>query len=719
MWVNEKKNLHKRKFMERLDDAEGRYRVLLLGIGDNTEAKREFFCKKISEIYGISLPLLRKIVGQYPSVLKKNLTLNKAITLARTLKSFGALLSIEERRDSSAVSLEFQEMEPHQLALESSYLKRAPSGTWNVIGRIRNISGKDLNDIWALIQLYDHYENFLYFEEVPIPINPLPPNAACPFKAVLEGDLPLKTVSIAFKNSSGTPIPAVDRGEKKEWTAVKWETKDEEEGISSSPFPSVEEGGAPSMNQSSLPSELFQPSEVSTFSPPPEEAYSKVPGEEEKIPEGNLPGNNLLFSDEETRPEKGPQPITTVESEMSLPMTEDIQKFVALGGEATSNGNRNLAISDEAIFPGKEPGRAEKSEELTLNVDRIEPRKEEVEESVPESEPSSSVSNFLHDQEETMRRAVDVTKPEPSATQRKDMFQEARFDFSIFEEASKLLEEISQEPLKREKEEPPPYPWIEDFKNSVEAFYQKTNDAFCSWFISCRNSEGLDNPYHSLLTILTHARFVQKDQTEKAFENTQKVFKLLPQSDLRLEEIPFLEGTLFFTGENWTVLFHRAVPKLRQVANNILERKKWNAPDLERLIQVIPHMSDKNSHLAIRWIQELIPDVVEIDSSMITVSVGESLYRVGSRLGVVDPHFDPYQGKNSIGDVKIQAFGRMAFPQSPWKIEEPMAWLGLEKEQGGGGHCLPTQPYCEGCLFETFCSKLYPDLNPSEKGMRT
>jgi hypothetical protein len=153
------------------------------------------------------------------------------------------------------------------------------------------------------------------------------------------------------------------------------------------------------------------------------------------------------------------------------------------------------------------------------------------------------------------------------------------------------------------------------------------------------------------------------------------------------------------------------------VANQLIEKKQWNAPDLERLIQIIPHMGDRNSRLAIRWIHELIPEEVDIDASTIPISIGESLYRVGARLGVVDPHFDTVQGKNSIGDLKIQAFARMAFPQFPWKIEEPMTWLGIGTEDGGAGYCLPTQPQCEGCLFETFCPKLYSDFNPSEKGM--
>ncbi len=205
-------------------------------------------------------------------------------------------------------------------------------------------------------------------------------------------------------------------------------------------------------------------------------------------------------------------------------------------------------------------------------------------------------------------------------------------------------------------------------------------------------------------------------QSGEALENTQKVFKQIVQPKLRLEEIPPLAGTKFFSEENWRDLFHRAFPKLKQVANNILEIKRWNALDLERLIQVIPHMSDKNSRMTVRWINELIPDFVEIDFTNTPISIGESLYRVASRLGVVDPHFDYYQGMNSMGDIKIQSFAQAAFPQYPMKIEEPMTWVGMEEEEGG--HCLSIQPRCEGCLFESFCAKLYFDFNPSEKAMR-
>ena len=702
--------------MERIDDGERRYRVLLLGIGDNTEEKRDSFCKNISEIYGIPFPLLKKITERCPTVLKKNLTLDKAVTLAKTLKSFGALISVEERRNSFAVSLEFQHGEPHGLALESSYLRRTPSGVWNVIGRVRNISEESLSDTWVLIQIFDDDEETLSFEEVPIPINPLPSKEASPFKVVFEEGLPVKRVSLAFKNASGTAVPAVDRRERKGWVEVKWEMEDEEDDLSSSSFLSIEGMERLSVSPPN-PSvvETFQPSEPLVSPPLAEEPLLKISQGENKIPQEELPSDKLPPFFKDVFPETGSEPAGSVEAQMSLPMTEDIQKMMALGEEKVSVDNS--AILEEEIPTGKGPEPIGKDEDLTLGFEMIEAQEQKTEGTTSGGGPSLSVPASLLEKEETKKGLVDLMNLEPSATQRKEMFQEARFDGSIFEEASKLLEEISKEPVKREKEEPPPFPWVEDFRSSVEGYYQKHRELFPSWFNSCRHSEGLDHPYRSALTILTHARFNQKNQSEKALENTQKVFRLLHQSNLSLEQIPPLEGTPFFTGESWRELFHRAIPKLQQVANQIIEKKQWNAPDLERLIQIIPHMGDRNSQLAIRLIHELIPEEVDIDASTIPISIGESLYRVGARLGVVDPHFDTVQGKNSIGDLKIQAFARMAFPRFPWKIEEPMSWLGIGTEDGGAGYCLPTQPQCEGCLFETFCPKLYSDFNPSEKGM--
>jgi hypothetical protein len=524
-------------------------------------------------------------------------------------------------------------MVPYQLALESSYLRRTQSGAWNVIGRAKNISNKSLNDIWVLVQLFDNLEEFITFEETPIPINPLPPGEASPFKVVFEGDLPILRVSITFKNSSGYPLPTEDRRKKKEWVEV---------GIKD------ENGGRPQSIEITEPSERILV-----------EKFSDVQRE----------------SIQPSEPEVTPFP------------PEESWEMEGKGGERDLAEAPLLRFKDVSLEIMSET--KEKREDITLRMlDENENQRGEELETLLENEPSQTGS-------------LPVSP-------------------SSFDENTQFIEEISgrtgEEEEEEEEEKPHPFPWIEDFRNSIETYYKIKRDIFSIWFETRQKEDGFANHLHSLLTILVHARFDQMSQSGEALENTQKVFKQIVQPKLRLEEIPPLAGTKFFSEENWRDLFHRAFPKLKQVANNILEIKRWNALDLERLIQVIPHMSDKNSRMTVRWINELIPDFVEIDFTNTPISIGESLYRVASRLGVVDPHFDYYQGMNSMGDIKIQSFAQAAFPQYPMKIEEPMTWVGMEEEEGG--HCLSIQPRCEGCLFESFCAKLYFDFNPSEKAMR-
>ncbi len=137
---------------------------------------------------------------------------------------------------------------------------------------------------------------------------------------------------------------------------------------------------------------------------------------------------------------------------------------------------------------------------------------------------------------------------------------------------------------------------------------------------------------------------------------------------------------------------------------------------MERLVQVIPHMGPRNSQEAVKRMSELIGDVVDLDLSGASINVEKDLYRVAARLGVVDPRVDRYEGPHSGGNSKIQSFAEAGFPQNPGKVEKPMTDMGRGEEEGG--HCFPTRPWCEGCLFETFCPKLYVDFDPSENGMK-
>jgi hypothetical protein len=232
---------------------------------------------------------------------------------------------------------------------------------------------------------------------------------------------------------------------------------------------------------------------------------------------------------------------------MSLPMTEDIQKIMALAEDKVSINN--APMPEEEM--GQKNSRTDREDEdLTLNLEMIEPQEQKIEGTTPGDGPALSVSASLPEKEENKKNLGDLMNAELSAGQRREMFQEGRFDVSIFEEASKLLEEISKEPVKREKEEPPPIPWIQDFRDAVEKYYQKNRDSFYSWFNSCRHLEGWDHPYGSALTILTHARFNQKTNLKRLLK-IPKRFSLLHQSNLSLEQIPPLEGTPFFAGENW------------------------------------------------------------------------------------------------------------------------------------------------------------------------
>jgi hypothetical protein len=633
----------KRVTMERMNQVEGRYRVILIGIENHTEERKEYFLNSFSKHYGLSSSQLRKIVDHCPIVLKENLTLKKAKTLAKTLQHYGATVSIEERRDLSPIFLEFQKIAPYQVALESAYLRRTPSEGWNLIGRVKNISEESLNDTWVLIQLFDALEEFLTFEEVPIPINPLPAGESSPFKVVLEGDIPIQKVSISFKNSSGNILPASDRRKR------KWVEGD---------IPEYD-GKTPSVQIRETSEEISRPHEIEVS--PASEEINQEKGE---VREGTL--GEPIFSEIGERPLEAVPEIPEKNKDIMLRMVEESRPL----------GEEGLEIALEH-----------------------------------ETSQASTISGLEEGVEEGGKALLEWAPPIEDG---REKFQESPLDTCSHEEGLQRIEDISAVTEKGE-EELPPFLWIEDFRQSIEIYYQNPRDQFINWFKTQQKYGGFVDSAHSLLTILVYARFNQMNQLEKALKNTEREFRLILQPELRLEEISPLEGTPFFSGEIWRDLFFRAIPKLKQVANNIIEKKKWNALDLERLIQVIPHISIQNSRMSVRLIHELISGVVKIDFSDTPIYIRESLYRVASRLGVVNPYFDYYQGRNSMGDLKIQSFAKDAFPQYPIKIEEPMTWMGVKEE---GGHCFPFQPQCEGCLFETFCPRLYFNLNPSEKGMR-
>ncbi len=657
--------------MARVNQEEGRYRVLLVGIGENTPEEKESFSQLVSKTYTISFPLLRRIVDRSPIVLKKNLSRKKAEMLAKTLKTFGATISVEERRNDPPVSLEFEELVPYRLALESACIRRTQRGIWSLIGRARNISDEPLTDTWVLVQLFNNPEELIGFEETPLAINPLPAGEISPFRVILEGDSSVRRVSVAFKNASGEPVPTLDQRKKMDWVQVEI---DDGPSFSSSWVDAGFGGKSDSVEPAEIPEKTVPgieqeiPSELLSSEPeqiPPlllsEEPEEEQEGSTERIPE-QPPSLILEPSEEIFEPSPGPPRV-------------DLSSEKSVSERAAGEG----MVEDEALRP-EQPGGTTDGGGAAVELKVL----------TEEEEPDSS-----------------------------------RLDVSVFEEATRLLEDISEGPgevksaeeiEKGVEEQLLSFPWIEHFRDAVRAFYQRPKDIFSIWFEERRKEGELKEALHAVLTILVHSRFDQGSRSIKALENTQRVCRLVAQSNLLLDEIPRLEETPFISGEVWRELFHRALPKIQQIGRTILERNKWKGFELERLIQVIPHMGHRNSRLAARWLSGLIPDVVEIDFSDTPVTVEESFYRVASRLGIIDPHFDHYQGTNSMANVKIQSFSKTAYPQNPLEVEEPMDWTGGTEERGG--HCFPVRPRCEGCLFESFCPKLYISFDPAEKGMR-
>jgi len=645
--------------MDRPNEEES-YRVLLKGIREDSEEKRESFCRLVSKRYGIPYSFLKRILDKCPIVLKKNLPFRKAAALTKVLIQYGALVSIEERRDASPIFLEFQELYPHRVALESSRIWRTSKGTWNITGRMRNISRENLNNTWVLVQFFENSGTLTTFEEVPLSINPLPPGEASPFRVLFEGDFPIHQVSVAFKSGGGFPIPAEDRRKKEVWAEIN--IPDEGEQRPSAP-PSPPEGKAPAVDATSLvvrdsvetkplpmesPGDTLEP-EVIPFSP--------VQEDRGETPDEAVLEESLAFSLEETPLEdeiKTPREIETPPQSTSAPVIEkEIPRLVS-DEEATT---RPMVSDAEAPPRPMEP-------ERTL------------------SGKDEDASNL---------------------------------DASVLREATQLLDRIARTPGAGDEGERLS-PWMEKLRSSIQSYSQYENQPFVTWFRTCTEEHRFENDLHSLLIILTHARFDQGTDPEKSLGNTQKVVQYLVQQNPSLQEIPPLEKTKYFSAEQWRTLFHKAIPRIQQIGREILTKGKWDGQELERMIQVIPHMSSKTSRRAVRWIHGLIPKVVEIDFSTTPVLIGEDLYRVACRLGVTDPNFDYVHNPDSVGYEKIQRFAKEAFPQDPVKIEEPMTEVGMNG--GRMGHCFSVRPRCEGCLFETFCPKLYLQMDPAKKGMR-
>ena len=262
--------------------------------------------------------------------------------------------------------------------------------------------------------------------------------------------------------------------------------------------------------------------------------------------------------------------------------------------------------------------------------------------------------------------------------------------------------------------------WLDHFRNIVLRYNEhRISDPFMAWFREQDRNGLFTNNFERTLIVLIDARFDQQTTAEKALENTSRVFRArVLNKKLERNDIPPLIPRRRMTVERWTDLFYTAIPKLYRLTARIIENQQWGAENLLDLMQSprykVPYLGIKTSRLAVRWLHELVPDMA-IDMSDFKIPVDVLVYRVASRLGLIDPKVDKYYGKGSPADLKIQSFAKRVFPENPWFLDEALWSTGRQASKGG--HCYPTHPNLDGCIFEDICPKKCVEFDPSEMGM--
>jgi hypothetical protein len=244
-------------------------------------------------------------------------------------------------------------------------------------------------------------------------------------------------------------------------------------------------------------------------------------------------------------------------------------------------------------------------------------------------------------------------------------------------------------------------------------------DPFMTWFRARDPAGAFSSVFEKVLIVLIDARFDQQTRAEHALDNTKRVFRAgALKRVIERDEVPLMIPRQRMTTDRWTDLFYTSQRRLRRLANRIVEQPRWSASALLACMlsrdYKVPYLGLKTSRLAVRWLHELVPEL-DIDMSDFMVPVDVLVYRVASRLGIIDPHVDTYAGADSPADRKIQSFAKVLFPHNPWYLDEPLWSTGRQPAQGG--HCYPTAPHCHGCLFDDVCLKQSTDLDPSTIGM--
>ena len=183
------------------------YKVLFLGITNDTAEGRREFTRVISKRFHIPPERFEYLISKPPVLLKRGLSLAKAEALVKEFRSMGGKVQLMAEEAIPLLQLEYKAGKEPLLQLES-LSSSFQGGKIEVTGRVRNISSHPLQGVKVIAQFFDSRDQFIIYEESPIAFSLLHPDQSSPFKVIREGDTQVGRISIAFKGEDGAVVEA-------------------------------------------------------------------------------------------------------------------------------------------------------------------------------------------------------------------------------------------------------------------------------------------------------------------------------------------------------------------------------------------------------------------------------------------------------------------------------------------------------------------------------
>jgi hypothetical protein len=181
------------------------YKVLFLGVGNNSAQGRKDFLRNISKRFHISPEKANYLISKTPMLLKTGLSRAKADALVKEFASLGGRAQFITEEETPLLELEFEAGKTPLLQLE--FLNSSSKeGRIEVIGRVKNISSHPLRGVKVVVQFFDFRDHFIIYEESPIAFSFLDSDQCSPFKVMGKGDTEFRRISIAFKGEDGAII---------------------------------------------------------------------------------------------------------------------------------------------------------------------------------------------------------------------------------------------------------------------------------------------------------------------------------------------------------------------------------------------------------------------------------------------------------------------------------------------------------------------------------